>query len=135
MTGYAEIPKVLRPRHYWIATAAITVGALMTGVAAWYGSRFAVVSLAGFQIALAVLLHFQRNMTWNAMEASAMFLDDRKIDLEYLDAIQGDYIQVLGRLYELDPTAAEVYQDRLREAVGKRFPQFLEERAKHAGMN
>lgn len=131
-----ETPEgVKRMRHFWIATAMLSVGAIAMGVSAWYGSRIGVVSLVIFQIAVAVLLHLQRNLTWTLLdhmrEGNVMYAEE----ISFSMSMVSNHLEVIGRLYDLDPTAAEVYQDRFREAVIKRHPQYLEERAKQAGMN
>ena len=44
-------------------------------------------------------------------------------EIVFASRVTKDYAQMLGLLYEHDPSAAEVFQDRLSEALRERSPE------------
>jgi Na+/phosphate symporter len=106
------------------------------GVAAWHGQKGAIIALCVFNVILASLLRVTQSLLDSVLGRLKEATKGWRHDLAYAEKITRDYTQVLVLLYEHDPSAAEVFQDRLSKAVTARHPEILEaSAAKRAEMN
>lgn len=112
----------------------VGAGALLV-VSAWHGIKVAIIVLYVTSVAVVVTNRFLSALLDDVVETSHEGLQHWRLESEYAQRITSNYMQMLGLLYDHDPSAAELFQDRLSEALNERHPDIALVAERAAGMN
>lgn len=124
----------LRLKNF-VLIGAFVVSTTMLGVAAWMGEKLAIVLLCVFSLAAIVLQQLTSSLTGAVLESNRDTLEYWKQESVFSRRLTQDNLQMVSLLYEYDPSAAELFQDRLSDALSERHPEAAEMAAVQAEMN
>ena len=113
-------------------------GSAMLSFLAWHGGKVAVVMLFASSVAVVVLNRIVTALLDDVLRTSHETLKNWTLESAYAATVTTNYTQMLRLLYEHDPSAAEIFQDRLGAALSNRHPDVAlaaAERAASAEMN
>ena len=102
---------------FWI------LDAFILGYFAWHGWRLSVGLLVFAVISLGVISQLSSALNQDTLDLQRDTREGWHHEIVFASRVTRDYAQMLGLLYEHDPSAAEVFQDRLSEALRERSPE------------